>query len=221
MKSETIKKINTFGKVGYIICKISKIAVMIAAIACLIGGILMCFVPKDAVKIELSTSDSAVVTINSDFDLAKFLDLNSADGIIEIGNKTYQIVPNDSDEPVTFTSTVNISNFKWICFACMAVCVVFMLVFYFAEKLCGYFKDCETPFTEEISKQLTKLAWSLIPTCVLGSLMQSFTEAMLMGKFLISVNINLETVLLILCVFMLSYIFKHGAALQTESDELL
>ncbi len=221
MKSETIKKINTFGKVGYIICKIGKIVVMIAAIACLVGGILMCFVPTDAVKIELSTTNSAVVTINGDFDLAKFLDLNSADGIIEIGNKTYQIVPNDSDEPITFTSTVNISNFKWICFACMAVCVAFMFVSYFAEKLCRYFKDCETPFTTEISGQLTKLAWSLIPTCVLGSLMQSFTESMLMGTLDLTIGVDLITVLLILCVFMLSYIFKHGAALQTESDELL
>ncbi len=221
MKSETIKKINTFGKVGYIICKMAKIAMMIATIACLVGAILMCFVPKDAVKIELSTSDSAVVTINSDFDLAKFLDLNSADGIIEIGNKTYQIVPNDFDEPITFTSTVNISNFKWICFAYMAVCVAFMFVSYFAEKLCRYFKDCETPFTTEISGQLAKLAWSLIPTCILASFIQSIVEALFMGTSDMSFNFDLITVLLILCVFMLSYIFKHGAALQTESDELL
>ncbi len=221
MKSETIKKINTFGKIGYIICKIGKIVVMIAAIACLVGGILMCFVPKDAAKIELISSNSAVVTINGDYDISKFVDIDGEDGIIEIGNNTYKIVSNDSDESVTSTSTVYISNFKWICFAGIIACAVLFFVFYFAEKLCRYFKDCETPFTTEISGQLTKLAWSLIPTCVLGSLMQSFTESMLMGKFLISVNIDLITVLLILCVFMLSYIFKHGAALQTESDELL
>ncbi len=221
MKSETIKKINTFGKIGYIICKIGKIAVMIAAIACLVGGILMCFVPKEAVKIELTTSNTAVIKLDNSYDLSKILDLDIENGILEIGENTYKVIDNEADGSAEITSVFYISNFKWICFAGIIACTVLFFVFYFAEKLCGYFKDCETPFTEEISKQLTKLAWSLIPTCVLGSLMQSFTEAMLMGKFSISVNINLETVLLILCVFMLSYIFKHGAALQTESDELL
>ncbi len=221
MKNETIKKINKLGKAGYIICKIGKIAVMIAAIACLVGGILMCFVPKDVVKIELVSSNSAVVTINSDFDLAKFLDLNSADGIIEIGNNTYKIVPNDSDEPVTFTSTVNISSFKWICFAGAIFCAALFFVCYFSEKLCGYFKDCETPFTEEISGQLTKLAWSLIPTCIITSFISSIVESLFVGTFDLTFSFDLITVLLILCVFMLSNIFKHGAALQTESDELL
>lgn len=220
MKNETIKKINTFGKVGYIICKIGRIAIMIAAISCLVGGILMCFVPKDAAAVELTTSNSAVITMNSGFDISAFLDLDVEDGFLEIGNSTYKIILNDGDAPASFTSTVYLSNFKWVCFAGVIACAVLFFVFYFAEKLCHHFKDCETPFTEEISRQLTKLAWSLVPTCVLGSLMQSFTESMLTSTVDVTLDMDLIMVLLILCVFMLSYIFKHGAALQTESDGL-
>ncbi len=220
MKNETIKKINTFGKVGYIICKIGKIAVIISAIACLIGGIIMSFIPKNAVSIELTTSNTAIIKIDEKFDLTGLLDIDEDDVVVKIGDNTYSIV-GSADTPATVTTTVYISNFKWICFACFAVCVAIMFVFHFAEKLCRCFKDCETPFTEEISKQLTKLAWSLIPVSILTSFIGSITESVLMGNFNLTFSIDLITVLLILCVFMLSYIFKHGTILQNESDELL
>lgn len=221
MKSETIQKINTFGKVGYIICKIGKIAVMIAAIACLVGGILMCFVPKNVAKIELTTTNSAVITVNSDFDFSKLFNLDAEDGIFKVGNNTYQIVLSNSDVPVSHTSTVYLSNLKWLCFACAVVCVAFLFVFYSAEKLCRYFKDCETPFTEAITGQLTTLAWSLIPAYILTSFIEPMVESFFTGTADWTFNLDLITVLLILCVFMLSYIFKHGTALQTESDESL
>ncbi len=221
MKSETIKKINTFGKVGYIICIIGKIGSVIAAVACLVGGILMCFAPRESAKIELKTSNSAVVVLNEDVHFSGVFELGAVDGTFIIGDNTYKIVPNDSDEAATMTSTVDSANFKWICFACMVVCVAIVFVFHFAKKLCSDFKSCETPFTEAISRELTKLAWSLIPACVLTSLIGSVVESLFMGTLNLMFSIDLVTVLLILCVFMLSYIFKHGTALQTESDELL
>ncbi len=220
MKSETIKKINTFGKVGYIICKIGKITLMIATIACLVGAVLMCFVPNEAVKIEVTTSNTAVIQLDDNYDLSKILDLDIEDGIIEIGENTYSVV-GDADAPATMTSTLYVSNLKWILFATALACFSVLVAFYFAEKLCKAFKDCETPFTEEISGRLMKFAYSLIGVSVLGMLGESVIDSFLTNEFLIGIDIDLGAVLLILCVFMLSYIFKHGAALQTESDELL
>ncbi len=220
MKSETIKKINTFGKVGYIICKIGKIALMIATIACLVGAVLMCLLPREAVKIELTTSNTAVIQLDDNYDLSKILDLDIEDGIIEIGENTYSVV-GAADAPATMTSTLYVSNLKWILFAAAFACFSVLVAFYFAEKLCKAFKDCETPFTEEISGRLMKFAYSLIGVSVLGMLGESVIDSFLTNEFLIGIDIDLGSVLLILCVFMLSYIFKHGSALQTESDELL
>ncbi len=220
MKSETIKKINTFGKVGYIICKIAKIAMMIATIACLVGAVLMCFVPKEAVKIELTTSNTAIIQLDDRYDLSKILDLDIEDGILEIGENTYKVI-GDADELATVTSTLYISNLKWVLFAAVFACFSVLVAFHFAEKLCKAFKDCETPFTEGVSGGLMKFAYSLIGVGVIGMFGESVIESFLTNKFLLGIDINLGTVLLILCVFMLSYIFKHGAALQTESDELL
>ncbi len=220
MKSETIKKINTFGKVGYIICKIGKIAMMIATIACLVGAILMCFVPKEAVKIELTTQNTAVVYFDSKYDLSRFFDLEIDDGILEIGENTYAVV-GDEDAPATVTSTLYVSNLKWVLFASVLGCFTVLVAFYFAEKLCKAFKDCETPFTEEVSGGLMKFAYSLIGVGVIGMLGESVIDSFLANKFLIGIDLDLVTVLLVLCVFMLSFIFKHGTALQAESDETL
>ncbi len=220
MKSETIKKINTFGKIGYIICKIGKIALMIATIGCLVGAILMCFVPKDAVKIELTTSNTAVINLDSKYDISRFFDLEIDDGILEIGDNTYSVV-GGADAPETVTKTVYISNFKWILFAGALGCFTVVVAFYFAEKLCKSFKDCETPFTEEVSGGLMKFAYSLIGAAVVGMLGESVVDSFFANRFLIGIDIDLGTVLLILCVFMLSFIFKHGTALQVQSDETL
>ncbi len=220
MKNETIKKINTLGKVGYIICKIGKIAMMIATIACLVGAVLMCFVPKEAVKIELTTSNTAVFKLDDSYDLSKILDLDIEDGILEIGDNTYSVV-GGADAPETITKTVYISDFKWILFAATLGCFSVLVAFYFAEKLCKSFKDCETPFTEEVSGVLMKFAYSLIGVGALGMIGESVVNSLFTNKFMIGIDIDLGTVLLILCVFMLSFIFKHGTALQVQSDETL
>lgn len=220
MKSETIKKINTLGKVGYIICKIGKIAMMIATIACLIGAVLMCFVPKEAVKIELTTSNTAVIKLDDSYDLSKIFDLDIKDGVLEIGDNTYSVV-GGADAPEAVTKTVYISNFKWILFAASLGCFSVLVAFYFAEKLCKSFKDCETPFTEEVSGVLMKFAYSLISVGVLGMIGESVVDSFFANSFLMGIDVDLGTVLLILCVFMLSFIFKHGTALQIQSDETL
>ncbi len=220
MKSETIKKINTLGKVGYIICRIGKIAMMIATIACLVGAVLMCLVPKEAVKIELTTSNTAVIKLDDNYDLSKILDLDIEDGVLEIGDNTYSVV-GGADAPEAVTKTVYISNFKWILFAASLGCFSVLVAFYFAEKLCKSFKDCETPFTEEVSGILMKFAYSLIGVGVLGMIGESVVDSFFANIFFIGIDVDLGTVLLILCVFMLSFIFKHGTALQVQSDETL
>ncbi len=221
MKSNTIRKINGLGKAGFILSKIGRILLMIAGIGCLVGGILMCFVPREAVQIELSMANSAVIRLDESINVPKVFDLDVEDGILELGQNTYQVVMDREEEAAAVRTVLYLSDLKWFLFAAVLTCAAACATFYFAGNLCAYFKDCDSPFSEEISQGLVRLAWSLIPVCVLSAFLEALADSLGSGTLDLDITIDLTTILLILCIFMLSYIFKHGTALQTESDETL
>ncbi len=221
MENSMIKRINTLGRVGYFITKIGEIVLIIAAVACLIGGVLMCFVPKEAVKIEIYTSNSAVLYLDESIDLSGILEFDDDEGFLEIGDNTYKLIIDDEKTSELQRNVIYFSDFKWILFAAVLVCAAAYAVLYFANRLCSNFRSCETPFTEKISKEILNLAWSLIPISVIGAFIESLAEFVLMDKIEINISVDLITVILILCIFMLSYIFKYGTELQTESDQTL
>ncbi len=215
----TVGKINTFGNVGFIISKIGMIAVMIAAIACLVATVLTCFIPKEAAKIEFQSANTATVTLDEKYDLSGMVEFEQ-EGTIEIANNSFTIVSGDEGIP-TVKSTFYLSNLKWILLVACIACAAAYFPFLFASKLCKNLKNCQTPFTAESSKQLMNLAWSLIPMSVIGSLTESIITSVFTNSVNIGITLDLTVVLLVLCVFMLSYIFKYGTSLQTESDETL
>ncbi len=221
MKSNTVETINKLGNAGYLITKTGKILLIVSAVVCFVGALIMCFVPKDLIRIELESVNSAVIIIDDEAEQFSFIDLDIADGFIEIGDNRYQLVINDENMPLSEKNTVYISNIKWILFATALFCIAAYVSFYFANKLCAYFRNCETPFSDDISKGILNFAWSLIPISLISSVIETFTESVLFGNFDILIQADLVTVLLILSVFMLSYIFKYGTKLQTESDETL
>ena len=92
---------------------------------------------------------------------------------------------------------------------------------HFVEKLCKLFRDCETPFTAEISETIKKLAIAIIPMAFFSNLSESVTNSAMSGKVNIVIGVDLMTILLVLLVFMLSRIFSYGTVLQQESDETL
>ncbi len=222
MNSNTVSKINTLGKVGYIISKIAKILALVGAVICLVSGILCCFVPNDFFTVMLESTNTATVTFDGGSDFFDMIDLGDTEGFIEIdGNKFALNGGVSAPEGVSFKTAFTIINIRLLCFFGAVSCVLLFIPFLFAEKLCNYFKNCETPFTESASRSLTELAWSLIPVCAVGSLAESISGSLISNVLDIQFNIDLTTVLLILCIFMLSFIFKYGTVLQTESDETL
>lgn len=219
MQKDNISKINTFGKVGHIICKIGGIVVIIAAIACLISAVIMCFVPKNAVKIELYSSNFAFLKLDDSLDFLNHFELDGEDGLLEIGDNTYKLNA-DNKEGNTYKTTFYLSDIKWVLFAATIALGALYTVLHYGSKLCACFKSCTTPFTEEVSCLLTKLAWSLVAMLVLGTVISGAVAAFMEGSGF-SISVDLLSVLLVLCVFMLSYVFKHGTALQAQSDETL
>lgn len=87
------------------------------------------------------------------------------------------------------------------------------------DKLFMLLGDCETPFSQEIVKALSRLAWAILPAYLCNGLYQGYALYLEKGAFM--PNYDLSHVVLILCVFVLAQVFKYGAALQTQSDETL
>lgn len=219
MKSETIKKINTFGKVGRIICTIGKVAMMITTIVFLLLFFLINLLPTESIKLELTSDNSAKFTVSDNMQWLD-LDLNEGGGTIKIGNDTYQIMDGDG-LPLSIKKTIRFADLKWVVILAISSTVASYICLRFGGKLCKEIQNCETPFTEAVAACITKLAWGLVALLAIETISMPIVEMLLGLTNDFSINIDLLSVLLILCVFMLSFVFKHGITLQTESDETL
>jgi hypothetical protein len=91
----------------------------------------------------------------------------------------------------------------------------------FASSLCKAFRDCETPFEDNVIKKMQNLAYSLIPWVFVSAATDSVVSSLTTNMVAITFGIDFGVVLIILIVFALVYIFKYGAVLQQESDETL
>ncbi len=219
MKSNRIKKINQLGKVGHVVCKIGKIVTMIISVICLIVG--MFYAPTDTMKIELITESRAVIRLDENMYDTKGLALKLDGEILKWGDNTYKVMLEGTDEPITETAVFQVSNLKWALFLGVLTYIAIYIFFCFADRLCKQFRDCETPFTERISKELMNLAWSLILINIINIVTDPIIDLLLVGKCDMDISVDLTMTLLVLGIFMLSFIFKYGTELQAESDETL
>lgn len=234
MKNEIITKVNTIGKAGQIIANLGKVIIAIGVIACLISGIVLMALPDDMVVLHMDgkatvevnmpgmiggsivTQDGVTATTWGDVNTS--MEMNGVkygvSGMTQTENG-YLIEAEAESYTLKFNQLAN------VVFLAAVQCVVMWIVIHFISKLCKLFKECETPFTEEIVQALKKIAIALIPMAFLTNLTSSVTDSIMTGNVNIVIGVDLTTVLLILLVFMLSAIFNYGTMLQQESDETL
>jgi len=117
--------------------------------------------------------------------------------------------------------TLRFNQLISVVFLAAVNCVVMWVVMHFVAKLCKLFKECETPFTEEVVQMLKKVAIALIPMAFLSNLTTSVTDSIMSGSVNIVIGVDMTTILLVLLIFMLAAIFSYGTMLQQESDETL
>ncbi len=91
----------------------------------------------------------------------------------------------------------------------------------FAERLCKAFRDCQSPFEENVIKKMQQLAVALIPWTVVSSIAESVLNSAVSNRMQWSFSLDMGVVLVVLIVLVLVYIFRYGAVLQQESDETL
>ena len=236
MKNEVISKINTIGKAGNIISKIAKVIMIIGLVGCIVGTVLLSFIPKDFVTFNMS--GDAVITVNTDnmplFEIINFgdevhIDKNEDDLSVkwDINDVAYIVSELEQNGNVinmyaeAESYKIDISSFKWFLIPVIVFMISALVVVHFIGILCKKFQYCSTPFTEDIVKAIKNLAISIIPMALLQSVTESITNSMMAGDIDIVVGVDLMTVILVILIFLLAAIFNYGTMLQKESDETL
>lgn len=234
MKNETITKVNKIGNAGLIIANIAKVIIAIGAIACLVSGIILTVLPDDMVVIHVD--GKAAVEINmpmignqivSEDGPSVVIGSVSTEGSLELNGIEYGVVGMTQTEngflmeAEADSYTLRFNQLTNVVFLAAVNCVVVWIVMHFVAKLCKLFKECETPFTDEVVQMLKKVAIALIPMAFLSNLTTSVTDSIMSGHVNIVIGVDMTTILLVLLIFMLAAIFSYGTMLQQESDETL
>lgn len=231
-KVKAVKNINKIGKAGTAISTVIQVFLIIGIVGVIVGAAFLLTIPSDLFSFSINSGG------NMEFDV---------DGIAEAGFKLFSKDPEGSFVDVDFTmngidyeavnTEVNGSHVSMelegtsnvitparlgiVLAAAGVILLMTMAVMIFIKKLCKSIRDCESPFDQTVIKNLEHCAWALIPWIFVSGISQNFIKAGLTGGRNMMFSVNLSTVLVILLIFALTYIFKYGAQLQTESDETL
>ena len=214
MKNDNIKKINTIGKVAYIIAIIFQIASIVGFVSCIVAGCVLMAVPDDSLK--LNGTANAILSADKD---SKYVRLDGENDSVSFFNgrlkiSSEKIETDDDEEALTYSiesNNVSFGDVKMICavvfFGISVFLIITIIPICFGRKLAKSLEKCNSPFEDNVLKCMGNFGKSLIPLGIL--------------RFIIFGITNLGTILMICVVLMFVYIFKYGAQLQKESDELL
>ena len=245
MKNQAIEKINKIGKISYIISKIAKVVLIIGLVVALVGAVFCFVLPKNTVKADMSGKMNLELNFESlglnEQDILDGLDegelelkvqniqfgsieTNSNIKIFEQDYKPLEVIQNDSTVVMnleTDSNSFTLRDVGLILIIASTALAMTIVTVYFVQALCKEFRDCNSPFEENVIKKMRNLAISLIPWTIISSIIESVLGSFMYGGLKLSISIDLGIVLVVLIVFVLIYIFKYGAVLQQESDETL
>lgn len=227
MRSETIERINKFGKVGNIVTLIAKIICIVGLVGCLIATIVCTVFPENFVNIKIDTAAEVAVNMNvidmklSDDAASKIASEITENVSVDGGEVTSVVI---EDNTITLDATgENISfglkDIAGITFAATVTLATMLVTLFFIGVLCKAFAKCETPFEENVIKKMNNLAISVVPMVVFSYVTEVVANYVMSGD--LNLSIDFTAILVILVLFMLVHIFKYGAVLQQESDETL
>ena len=236
MKTQAIQKINKIGKAGTILTMIGRILLIIVASCMLIGMIASAiFVPRGMVTLTLDGNATFQVDLSA---TGKTLPKDVQDDI-NSGSSSYdfsyigtdgtsydmtEVVATDTGYTVSGSRPVTVFDVHDLSYRLLPVLVTILaalVCMIFAGRLCKAFRDCETPFSENVIRCLQHLAYSLIPWTILSPVAENTARNLFSGDMNIVISLNLGMIVAVLFVFMLVAVFKYGAMLQQESDETL
>ena len=236
MKNSKVKRINTAGLIGYIISIILIVCTIVGMVAIGILTAGAATISKDNINVKVATN----VDINSTGNfLGKLNSFIGIDGVEDLSTLTQDakegIKLEDKDiselsvkeEDGGFsinakTNEITISMKKIIIALVLAFLFLGVVTYalYMVKALMKSLKNCETPFSEEVIKNMTRFGTSLVCVVVLKILFGGFWSTLTTG-LRYDLNVDLSSILLVAVIYILITVFKYGAGLQQESDETL
>lgn len=234
MKNSSIKKINTAGLIGYIISIILIVCTITAMVfigICTAGAI---SIAKEDINVKTATN----ININSKGNfLSKLNSFISIDGVEDLNilvdennskindSDLSKISIEEKDGGIIINAKTNeiTLSMKKITIALISAFIYLGAItvsLHMVKALMKSLKNCETPFSEKIIKNMTNFATSLVCVIVLNIITKGFLSSLTRGSGY-NLSINLGSILLVAVIYILVIIFKYGAKLQQESDETL
>ena len=242
MENTIKRKVNRVGLVGQIVTIILIVLMSVACLACLSGGITLAALPKDAAMIGVKGEMDIHVGKSL---IGKWInkipddptELNAKLGVN--GTEYNDITVEKTESGLTLYASSERFEFRLTrlataAFSGFVYCAALLVVFVFLKRLCDAFRSCETPFADDVIRRMTVFAWVLMGCAVLSSIAEAVGNAMIRRSIDLSFSLNpanmntgLEVsfsfapILIALLVLFLTVIFRYGAQLQKESDEIL
>lgn len=242
-KDVTIQKINQFGKVGNIIATILKVFIIIGLVGCIIGAVALTVLPKDlftmnlrgdaTVNVDLSAfgvkfNEKQQKEIMESLTQGEQSEVVGIDGSINVDGVELEEITNVSVNENSFSfnaagdmATITFGRLVFVVVAAIIHLIMTLVTLHFVGNLCKAFRDCETPFAEDVIKKMQNLAISLIPWAIIGGISEGIINAAVGSAIDINIGVNFPTIFAILIILALVYVFKYGAKLQQEADETL
>ena len=223
MDNRIKRKINIFGKVGRIITTVIIVLLLIVEGAMLAGTIALAIIPNDAVTADVKAR--ADVKIDADY-------FNVEDGRIEVtaGSDDVKVLGFDTGENARVKDGVveinadsgilhfDLSDAIKLLIVGMIKLAAIVVALYFFKALMKAFKNCDSPFDDNVIKKMRAFAIALIPTMVVSSAANGVLGGLFTGSFSFG-SIEFMPVAYALIIFVLTAIFRYGAMLQKEHDE--
>lgn len=236
MENKAIKKINTAGTVGYVVC----ILLIIAAIASMVGVAIGTAGAIVTAPEKIGVSVSTDISLNSEGDffdkMSHFIKIDGVENLADLISEDGEVFKPDNRDVSEISvkkqgnglalnaklgertfSTGRIIFALVVTFCYLAVVTVAL---YILKALMKALKECASPFEDVVVKRMSTFAAWLIPTAVMHVFTVSAWNS-LGGDSSFGFTVNLGVVLLAALVFILVSVFKYGAQLQKESDETL
>ena len=236
MENSSIKKINTAGKVGYVISILLIICALLAMVAigiCTVGAFMISdneINVKVATNINITSTGNFLEKIKSFVFIGEIKDLSNLTEEVQEGIKLddkdiseLRIVEENGGLNIDAkTNEITISMKKIIIALISGFVFLGSVVYalYTVKALMKSLKKCETPFSEEVIKNMSKFAVALIVVVVLKVILGGFFSSFMTGTRY-EFSLDLGSVLLVAVIYVLITVFKYGAKLQQESDETI
>lgn len=219
-KEDKQKKMKVLSKAISIIAKIGKVAIIIGIVAAIIGAIAVLTtgfnikqtkpgevkVFNKVIEYDRSDEDKIIIKYKNDKDIIK-----QHDEVYAL-NKVFDHIENDN-----LTKIVIFGEFALVC-----LIVTLALAYKTLDHLDKLFINIhsgDTPFTMDNVDHIKKMAWLMIGLIIFPALTGVFAE-LFMG---VDLDIGFEgsSLLTILLLFSLSYIFEYGYQIQLDSKGVM